>query len=209
MKKRILIIEDEIMVAMQLDQMLKELGYLPIKIIDNADEAIDYLSFHTPDLVLCDISIKGSADGIAVAEKINLIKKIPFVYLTSFADNYTIDRASKTLPYGYVVKPYGKADLRSSIEVALTKFKAESDQQRMSLEKMESLTTVPLTIKEFEIVQLIVEGESYESIQAIQDISNNTLKTHLKHINQKFCVENRSALLQKILTVYTNTKTNL
>lgn len=204
MKKRILIIEDEIMVAMQLDKMLQELGYQPVKIIDNSDEAIDYLSFHTPDLVLCDIHIKGSADGIAVAEKINLIKKIPFIYLTSFADEYTIGRASKTLPYGYVVKPYGKADLRSAIEIALAKYKSETDQQSISLQKMKALTTEPLTKKEFEIVRLIASGESYETIQDVQDISHNTLKTHIKHINQKFNVENRSALLQKILTLYTN-----
>lgn len=204
MKKTILIIEDEIIVARQLFHMLQELGYQALKIIDNSDEAIDYLSFHNPDMVLCDIHIKGSADGISVAEKINEIKKIPFVYLTSFADEHTVSRASQTLPYGYIVKPYGKADLRSAIEVALAKFKAESEQQIISIEKLELLSADRLTKKEFQIIQLIIAGESYLSIQDKQSITHNTLKSHIKHINQKFNVENKSALLQKILATYTS-----
>jgi len=147
MKKSIVIIEDEILVAQQLHNMLQELGYNPKKIITNADEAIDYLSFHDPDLVLCDINIKGSTDGIVVSEKINKIKKIPFVYLTSFADEHTVQRASQTFPYGYIVKPYGKADLRSAIEVALAKADSESAQFQISKQKLESLTNENLTKK--------------------------------------------------------------
>lgn len=84
----ILIIEDEAVIAEDISDMLKHLGYDVAGIIHSSDRAIDYLGFHSPDLVLCDIMIKGDKDGIQISELIHTKKRIPFIYLTSLSDRH-------------------------------------------------------------------------------------------------------------------------
>ena len=112
----ILIIEDEVIIAQDIAGKVKRLGYDVAGIKSSSEKAIDFLSFHTPDLVLCDIRIKGAKDGIEVASIIREKKKIPFIYLTSMSDRATLDRAKKTLPYGYIVKPFNANQLGRAIE---------------------------------------------------------------------------------------------
>ncbi|MDG2449069.1 MAG: response regulator [Saprospiraceae bacterium] len=195
----ILIIEDEAIVAQDIEAILLDLGYSVASIIHRSDKAIDYLSFHSPDLVLCDISIKGEKDGIEVAETIRERKNIPFIFLTSFADRNTLSRAKKVLPYGYIVKPFDAKDLLSAIEVAMFKFNQELDSLRITAEKVNTITHTDLTDKEYEILMLMVQGETYESICQSKEISNNTLKYHMKNIFQKFDAKSKAEILQQLL----------
>lgn len=198
----ILIIEDEAIIAMDIQDMLCALGYEVAGIIGNSDKAIDYLSFHTPDLVLCDILIKGTGDGIRVAELIRARKKIPFIFLTSLSDRQTLDRAKKTLPYGYIVKPFNETDLLTGIEMALYKFNQELEQLSLTSEKLNALTTEVLTEREYQIVMSMISGLNNDQICAKMYFSQNTLKYHMKRILSKFDAGHRGEIMQKIIARY-------
>lgn len=121
----ILIVEDERIVAMDLRQTLADMGYDAFAVASSADEAIVRASERCPDVVLMDIRIKGSRDGIQTAEILKERFGAPIVYLTAHADEATIERAKKTEPYGYLLKPVKSAELRCAIEVALYKYEME------------------------------------------------------------------------------------
>ena len=199
MDTNILIIEDEAIVAQDIEAILTDLGYKVMGIIHRSDKAIDFLSFNSPDLVLCDINIKGEKDGIEVAELIGKTKDIPFVFLTSFADRITLSRAKKVLPYGYIVKPFDEKDLLSAIELALFKFNQDLEALKITKRKVDSIIDTSLTEKEFEILFKIAHGAEYGQICEELDISNNTLKFHTRNIFQKFQAKNKAEVLQMML----------
>jgi len=120
-EKRIMIVEDETIVAMTLEDALRNMGYAVIGPVSTADEAVRLAGSETPDLILMDIRIKGERDGISAAEEINEKHTIPIVYLTAHGDDKTLERAMKTQPYGYLIKPFRDRELHSTIEIALYK----------------------------------------------------------------------------------------
>ncbi len=124
-KTQILIIDDEIILANNLKNQLQRFGYEvhigPIC----GKEAIPYTIHLKPDLVIMDIYLNGEPDGIEVSKKINAVLDIPIIYSTAFADDDTINRASISAPYGYLIKPIDLNELHSSIEIALYKHKME------------------------------------------------------------------------------------
>jgi PAS domain S-box-containing protein len=115
----VLIVEDERIVAKDLQQTLAGMGYDAFAIASSADEAISRASENCPDLVLMDIRIKGNRDGIETAALLRARFGVPVIYLTAHADEATIERAKQTEPYGYLMKPVKSAELRSAIEVAI------------------------------------------------------------------------------------------
>lgn len=123
-KARILIVEDEPLIADDIAMILGKGGYDIAEICDNATESEAQLRKELPDLVLLDVNIGGERDGIQLAHQINSEFKIPFVFLTSYYDNNTLKRAKATNPSGYVVKPFDHGDLIANIELALMKNKA-------------------------------------------------------------------------------------
>ncbi len=105
-KPKILVVEDEIIVAVNLGQKLKKLGYELVGITSSGEEAIQKAEENHPDLVLMDINIEGNLDGIETAEVLRNRFHTPVIYLTAYADESTLDRAKKTEPLGYIVKPF-------------------------------------------------------------------------------------------------------
>lgn len=200
---KILIIEDEIIIAQDIEGMILDLGYDSAGIIGNSAKAIDYLSFNTPDLVLCDINIKGAYDGIEVATIIRKKKKIPFIFLTSLSDRGTIDRAKSALPYGYILKPFDQRDLLSNIEIALFKYSQELDQLNLSPERIVSISAARLTDQEYKILQLMTTGITNQEIAGKLHISKNTLKFHIKNLFVKLEVTNRAEVLHKLIKLLT------
>ncbi len=124
-KKKILIIEDEVIVAEDLRRSLERLGYQVSGAVTTGKEALDLIKKETPDLVLIDIVLKGELNGIETAEIIRLQENLPVVYLTAFSDPATVDRAKLTEPFGYVLKPFDERELQSVIEIALYKNQVE------------------------------------------------------------------------------------
>lgn len=121
----ILIVEDEPIVAKDLQATLREMGYDAYAIASSADDALRRATEKCPDLVLMDIRIKGARDGIQTAEILREKFGVSVVYLTAHADDATIERAARTAPYGYLLKPIKSAELRSAIEVAAFKLKLD------------------------------------------------------------------------------------
>ena len=126
---QIMVVEDEGVVAQDIKFTLKSLGYAIPAVATSGEEAIAKITEFSPDLVLMDIRLKGKMDGIAATKKINEDFDIPVVYLTAYADEKTLARAKKTMPYGFIIKPYEKNDLKSVIEVALYRHKREKELQ--------------------------------------------------------------------------------
>ncbi len=199
----IMIIEDEAIVAMDLESRLRKMGYAVSGIYGDSDNAINYLSIHTPDLILCDINIHGELDGIAVASYVRENKKVPLIFVTALSDRGTLERAKKALPYGYIVKPYEDSDLISAIEMARYKHQVELDQLMITREKLISLISEPLSKREFELLQDIVKGMSNTQICETRYISINTTKYHVSNIFRKMNVKSRAEALQKLLSLFT------
>src|SRR5271165_6987822 len=128
--KRIMIVEDEALIAADLEQRLIGLGYDVVAIADSAVTALPLIEAHLPDLLLVDIRIRGSIDGIALASHIKQQFKLPVIFLTAHADASTLQRAKLAEPFGYLVKPIGTASLPSSIEIALYKHKMDQEMRR-------------------------------------------------------------------------------
>jgi DNA-binding LytR/AlgR family response regulator len=121
-KTKILIVEDENIVAKDLESILQDLGYKVIGIVSNAIDAITMTALHKPNLVLMDIMIKGKTSGIEAAKEIKSKYDIPVVFLTAYADDKTIDNAKDAFPYGYIIKPFKEKELETTIEMAINKY---------------------------------------------------------------------------------------
>jgi len=137
--ERILVVEDERVVAKDIEKRLKNLGYVVIANVTSGAEAIRNVAEMQPDLVLMDIRLKGEMDGIEAAEHIRNNFDIPVIYLTAFADEDTLQRAKVTEPFGYILKPFDERDLHAAIEVALRRRLAEAA-VRVALEKEKELS---------------------------------------------------------------------
>lgn len=123
---QILVVEDEDIVAMDVQTSLKNLGYAVPITVSSGEEAIKKAQETHSDLVLMDIRLKGDMDGVEAAEQIHACSNIPVVYLTAYADERTLERVKTTESYGCILKPFQERELRASIEVALYKYKTES-----------------------------------------------------------------------------------
>jgi two-component system, LytTR family, response regulator LytT len=126
-KTNILIVEDESIVAKDIQHSLKKLGYTVVGICSNGEDAIKSAEEMSPDLVLMDIMLKGDMSGIEAADQIRQRMNIPVIYLTAYADESTLNKAKVTEPYGYIIKPFKEIDLHTAIEMAIYKHEKETD----------------------------------------------------------------------------------
>ena len=122
---KVLVVEDEVIVARSIASQLNQLGYIVTGTASSAKVAITKASETKPAIVLMDIILKGEMDGIAAASYIREHLDIPVIFLTAYGDDQTLKRAKITQPYGYVVKPFTIKDLQIAIEIALLKYQLE------------------------------------------------------------------------------------
>ncbi|MGD9344406.1 MAG: HD domain-containing phosphohydrolase [Candidatus Aminicenantes bacterium] len=143
-KTKILVVEDESIVARDIRNMLLGLGYDVTAVISDAKEAVKTTQKEGPHLVLMDIMLQGDISGVEAADQIYSELNIPVVYLTAYADETTLQRAKETAPFGYLLKPFEERELKSTIEIALYKFGME-----MKLKERERwLTTLLKSIED-------------------------------------------------------------
>ncbi|MEO0779581.1 MAG: response regulator, partial [Bacteroidota bacterium] len=116
---RVYVVEDEPLIVTNIRISLEEAGYEVVGWSDNAASALREIPQRLVDIVLIDIYLKGREDGIALASA--LPERLPFIYLTSYSDAPTLQRAKQSFPAGYIVKPFDEADLRANIEIALAR----------------------------------------------------------------------------------------
>ncbi len=129
--KKIMIVEDEWVIAKDIQQCLQKLGYTVTAIVSSGKKAIEMAKENVPDLILMDIVLKGEMDGIEVANIIHINSKIPIIYLTAFSDKKILDRAKISEPFGYMIKPFEEKELHTTIEIALYKDKMERERERL------------------------------------------------------------------------------
>ena len=116
--QRVLIIEDEALIAEELKERLALLGFSIIGTVDSADEGIAIATQELPDLVLMDIRLRGQKDGIEAAREIRQKVDLPIVYVTAYSDQVTVERVKHTDHDGFILKPFHRRDLQSTIEIA-------------------------------------------------------------------------------------------
>ncbi|MGA7341816.1 MAG: response regulator [Terracidiphilus sp.] len=129
MKGKILVVEDEPIVALDLQQEVEQLGLSVVGQAESADEALIAAEESRPDLALMDVRIVGSMDGIQTARLLREAYGIPVIFLTSYSDESTIKRAARELPYGYLTKPFHRRELKAALEVGLHRGRTEAQQK--------------------------------------------------------------------------------
>lgn len=206
---RILIVEDERIVAGDVRSRLRRLGYTVVDMVATGEEAIMRADALRPDLVLMDIRIEGPMDGIQAAEAIRARFDIPVIYLSAYADRQTVERAKVTEPFGYLIKPFEDTELHSSIEVALYKRKTEAqrralESQLLQAQKMESIGTLVVGLAHnLNNILAIILGYSSRLERTMDDPAK--ISQSVTAINQ--AVRRGASLIQQLIGV--TTKANL
>ena len=139
----ILIVEDEMIVAMDLRDVLVEMGYRVTEVVSSGEEAIEAVTRRRPDLVLMDVMLRGHIDGVTAAKLVRDMFRVPVVVLTAFADDASIQRVKLSEPFGYLLKPFEERELRSAIEVALHKHAQEARLEDSRRELEEIVQVIP------------------------------------------------------------------
>ncbi len=121
----ILVVEDEPIIARNIQNRLKSLQYTVPVIVDTGEEAMEQTANLHPDVILMDIHLRGAMDGVEAAQQIRLSYDVPVIYLTAYADDNTLERAKVTEPFGYVLKPFDLRELQIAIEIAIYKHQME------------------------------------------------------------------------------------
>ncbi len=124
-KSRVMIVEDEAIIAMDIRSTVEGLGYTVPATASSGDEALSKVDDANPDIILMDIKIAGEMDGIETAQEINETHNIPIIYITSYSDEKTLERAMDTRPYSYILKPIRERDLAVELKLALHSHKME------------------------------------------------------------------------------------
>ncbi len=175
----ILIVEDEPLVADDIAMILENNGYEVAGIADNSEEAMEILQDQSPKLALLDINIEGNQDGIEFAKTLN----IPFIFLTSYYDRRTLDRAKRVNPSGYIVKPFSEKDLIANVEMAVYRKTSSSVTESGNPEKF-------FVKKDQEMISLlaseIVFVEAFDNYATVYTENDKYLISHtLKSVEEK------------------------
>jgi signal transduction histidine kinase len=122
---KILIVEDEMIIAEDMADALMNLGYEITGVVGSGNKAIEQAATTHPDIVLMDINLQGELDGVEAADEIRVNQEIPVIFLTAYADQQTIERAKATEPFAYLLKPFQDRELKTTIEIAIQRHQAE------------------------------------------------------------------------------------
>ncbi|MDH3722883.1 MAG: response regulator, partial [Desulfobacteraceae bacterium] len=138
---KIMVVEDEAVIALNLQQMLTKMGFDVIGVSYSGEEALEKARSLRPDLILMDIMIPGKLDGIAAAKIIKAELGIPVVFLTAYSEDKIIESAKQAEPYGYILKPSQDREIKATVEIALYKKEMEKALQE-SKERFRNLTEI-------------------------------------------------------------------
>jgi len=197
---RILVVEDDPLIAADIEQCLNNLDFHVSGIAYEPSEALLQLQTNTPDGVILDINLGEKEDGVDIATIINEQYHLPFIFLTSHADRNTLERAKKTFPSGYVVKPFDENDLLTSLEIALYNHaqRQTAIQPVLSAHLINKHLLKPLSERELDVLQQMYEGKTNNQMAENMFVSVNTIKTHVANIYLKLDVPSRTAAIAKV-----------
>jgi DNA-binding NarL/FixJ family response regulator len=197
---KILIVEDEAIIAQNIAVYLNNSDFVVSGIAYDDEEAMLQLKQNTPDAAILDINLDCETDGIQIAEYINKNTPMPFLFLTSHADKDTLERAKKVEPWGYVVKPFNEKSLVATLTIAISNFAQRSNQQIPSIgfEKINKHLINQVSEREFDVLQLIYEGKPNQQIAEGLYVSVNTIKKHINNAYVKLDVNSRSTAIARL-----------
>jgi len=197
---RILIIEDDPIIAADIADYLNNVDYRVSGIAYNPAQAYEQLKINLPDLILLDINLSAEQNGIDIATFIHQNHAIPFIFLTSYSTREVLNKAKITEPSGYIVKPFDEEDLFATIEIALYNFAQKQKYTRPLLDfsRINKNLVNPLSDREFEVLQQIFEGKTNQQMADALFVSVSTIKTHISNIFFKFEVNSRTSLMAKL-----------
>ncbi len=191
-KKQILIVEDEAIIAMNIRNLLENLGYEICGLASSAEEAVKFAGEKHPDLILIDIILDGEIDGIDAVVEIKQTRNIPVIYMTAHSDEKTLSRAKATEPHGYILKPVNYNELRSTIDIVLHKYEME-EKLKSALKELEAKNKELLTAqnelinseKKYQnIFNMMIDG--YALFEIIPDEKGNPVDFRFLEINPAF-----------------------
>lgn len=191
----VLILEDEPIIAMDLKDYCEELGHQVVSVAYSMEQALIEVETRHPNFALVDIRIGNKDDGLVFGKKLSEDFGIPFIFITSFFDDKTIQIAKETYPIGYLVKPISCGGLTAAIQVGLSNFQKWRPNGEKLVDKLNNSSLVDLTSRELEVVQHLLIGKTNYEIAQAQFVSVNTIKTHLKNIYLKLDVKSRGQLI--------------
>lgn len=183
-KGKILIIEDEALVAHDIKNILVHVGYAVVGIADNRDDALNLFKQHEVDLIVCDIQLKGQPNGIDTISELIKIKKVLVIYLTAYSDQSTVEAALRTEPSSYLLKPFTDKQLTIAVELAIKQIVKEGATENGLLSE-----------REIDVLKLMAQGENSERISNALNISFHTVKTHRRNMLQRLQLKNSSELI--------------
>lgn len=207
MKAKILIVEDESIVALNIKNRLESLGYEVVDTVTSGEAAINIVAESQPNLVLMDIKLKGAIDGIEAAAQIRNRFQIPVVYLTAYSDEETVERAKITEPYGYILKPFEARDLCTTIEISLYKHQMEQqlrEREQWLATTLKSIGDAVITTDSQGLITFMNPVAEMLTCWKKEEVLGHDLNQVFQTINQKTreTVENPATLaLQRGITV--------
>lgn len=194
--KKVLIVEDEVAIGEDLRDIVEDAGYHVVGVAHSYNKAVTMLKRHAVDLAMLDVALHGEGSGLDVARVINQDYGIPFIFLTSFSDQDTVEEVVATRPAGYLVKPFKEQDIPPALAVALST--ASSKTSFPSLLTINSHSQTDLSGQEYKVLELVCQGLSNKEVSDQLFVSVNTTKTHLRRIYQKLDVQSRVKLFNVI-----------
>ncbi len=187
-EKRILILEDELLQALDLSEFLTKDGYTTL-IVDHFEQAIEAMGEFDPHLIMCDINLKHNKTGIDFAHAANLLKpNVSIIFITAVTKLATITEAQETDPLNYIVKPWKEEQVKVTVQMAFN-YIISKQKQNTAIET--------LTLSEYKILKLIAKQMSSKEIAASLFVSEKTIKNHRHNIIQKLHLSNEKNSLLK------------
>ena len=214
---KILIVEDEMVIAANISLQLTELGYEVTGILPRGEEALSHIKIDLPDIVLMDIQLKGTMDGIETAKEIETLFHIPIIYLTANSDEANFNRAKETHPYAFISKPFKKLDLQRAIELTVDRIELENASEKDSKENGNGTNTnlsnatdfilndrifvrhnekmLKIDIKNIYYIEadrnycrIFSEGREYLLVMTLKDIDEKLPQNHFLRIHRSYII---------------------
>jgi len=193
---KILIVEDQPIIAEDLNSLLSSQGYKHLSVAHDYQAASDILHNRKPDFAILDINLGSGPSGLDLAELIHEKYHIPYIFLSSYDDDNTLAQAQEYGPYGYLVKPFQDRSLLTTIKIALSSFQKAKESTLLDRKKIEEKAVDKITDQEYKIIEQLANGLSYKQIAEANFTSINTVKFHTKNIYSKLNISGRASVVQ-------------
>lgn len=200
MNLKILVVEDDAIVAHDIVACLKELGHCPIGPAYDLKAAKKLMHENTVQIALLDINLEGRDDGILLSSWLKKEFFVPVIFLTAYSDDITLSKVKEVYPEHFLVKPFNQAQLKAALEITANNFYNTDPRHETSTKMLHFNQRIDnaLTKREMDVLLLVCQGLSNQQIARNLFVSENTVKTHLKHIFAKTAASSRADLVGKL-----------